>query len=108
MRTHLEIDERSLALHRMVADKIRQNPALFDQARATLARWRKTVCVSSQPYLCEWEHLMNHGIEACLTVAVEDSEHATALRQSSPFAGLLTNQDRFAFLRTWRLDHAAQ
>lgn len=107
MRTHQEIDKRTLAMHRLVAERIRENPALFDKAKATLARWRKTVCVSSQPYLCEWELLMNQGIEACLAVAVEESEHATALRQSSPFAGLLTNHDRFTFLRTWSLDHAA-
>ena len=108
MRTHQEIDKRSLAMHRLVAEKIRQNPALFNQARATLARWRKTVCVSSQPHLREWECLMNQGMEACLAFAVEDSERATQLRQSSPFAGLLSHSDRFAFLKTWSLTHAAQ
>ena len=107
MRTHQEIDQRTLAMHRLVAEKIRQDPALFDKATVTLARWRKTVCASSQPYLHEWERLMNQGMEACLAVAVEDSEHATALRQSSPFAGLLTHQDRFAFLKAWSLNHAA-
>lgn len=107
MRTHQEIDRRALAMHRLVAEKIRQNPALFDKAKLTLARWRQTVCVSSQPYLHEWQLLMNQGVEACLAVAVEDSEHATALRQSSPFAGLLTHQDRFEFLKTWSQNHAA-
>ncbi len=106
MRTHQEIDERTLAMHRLVAEKIRQTPALFDKAKATLARWRTTVSVSSQPYLLEWELLMNQGVETCLAVAVEESERAKALRQSSPFAGLLTHQDRFTFLKTWSLDHA--
>lgn len=55
MRTHQEIDARSLAMHRLVADKIRRDPSRFDRAKATLARWRITVCVSSQPYLAEWE-----------------------------------------------------
>ena len=107
MRTHQEIDERSLAMHRLIATKIRQSPALFDKARATLARWRSTVCISSQPYLLEWERLMGLGVEACLAVALEDSERATALRQSSPFAGLLSHQERFVFLKTWSQDHAA-
>lgn len=107
MPTHQEIDARALAMHRLVAQKIRQNPALFDKAKATLARWRTMVSVSSQPYLQEWEILMHQGVEACLAMAVEDSERAAALRQSSPFAGLLTHQDRFTFLKTWRLDHAA-
>ena len=37
MRTHQELDDRSLALHRLIADKVRHDPALFDKARATLA-----------------------------------------------------------------------
>lgn len=108
MRTHQEIDERSLALHRLVVQKIRQEPILFDKAKATLSRWRKTGCVNSQPYLDEWDRLMNQGIEVCLAMAVEDSQWAIDLRQSSPFSGILTNQERFAFLKTWNHDHAPQ
>lgn len=106
MRTHQEIDSRSLALHRLVAAKIRNDPALFERARATLARWRSSVCVQSQPYLEEWQRLMDQGADVCLTVAVDDSEKATAMRQSSPFSGLLTNRERFAFLKAWNQDHA--
>jgi len=101
MRTHQEIDKRSLALHRLVADKIRRDPALFDRVRGTLARWRVQVSPSAQPYLEEWERLVERGMESCLKVATEDSQRATALRQSSPFTGVLTNQERSAFLRTW-------
>jgi hypothetical protein len=36
MRTHGEIDARSLALHRLVAEKVRHEPALFAKAQATL------------------------------------------------------------------------
>ncbi|MDO9002312.1 MAG: hypothetical protein Q7V20_02520 [Aquabacterium sp.] len=109
MRTHQELDDRSLALHRLIADKIRHDPALFDKARATLDHWRQRVSIRTQPCLDEWAHLMDQGIDACLAVAVEDSERATALRQSSPFSGLLSNQDRFAFLKAWPkgIDHAA-
>lgn len=107
MSTHDEIDQRSLALHRLVAERVMRDPSLFEKARGTLARWRETVCISSQPYLSEWEHLMNQGVEACLSVAVEDSPRAAALRQSSPFSGVLTNRERFAFLKQWRSEHEA-
>lgn len=106
MRTHQEIDARSLALHRLVASTIRRDPGRFEGAKATLARWRTEVCASSQPYLAEWERLMNQGMEACLDFAGEDSEWATAMRQSSPLACVLTNQERFAFLKKWNQDHA--
>lgn len=108
MRTHQEIDERSLALHCVIADKIRAHPEFFEHVRQTLARWRTTVSSSSQPYLEEWECLMNQGIDVCLDMAVEDSERATALRQSSPFTGVLTNKERFIFLREWNRENAAQ
>jgi len=38
MRTHQEIDQRSLALHRLVAERIMRDPALFEKSRLTLAR----------------------------------------------------------------------
>ncbi|MDO8903188.1 hypothetical protein [Hydrogenophaga sp.] len=40
---------------------------------------------SAQSYLEEWERLMAQGLEATLAVALDDSEHGAALRQSSPF-----------------------
>jgi hypothetical protein len=101
MRTHQEIDERSLALHRRVADAIRHDPARFDRARAILRHWREVVSPDSQPYLREWERLLAQGVEASLAAALERSEHAAALRQCSPLAGVLTSRERFAFLRTW-------
>ena len=100
-----ELNKRSLALHRLVADKIRNDPALFDKIKATLARWRKIVSPNSQPYLIEWERLVADGIEASLAMATEDSERATALRKSSPFACVLTEPERLEFLRTWEQDH---
>jgi len=108
MRTHEEIDERSLAMYRLVASRILRDPELFQKARATLARWRGTVCVASQPHLADWERLINLGVDACLAVAVEDSQRAAALRQSSPFPGMLGNRERFAFLKAWRRDHEAE
>lgn len=102
MRTHQEIDTRSLDLHRLVADKIRRDPALFEAAKATLTRWQHTVDAASQPYLAEWARLMAEGLEPCLQVAVEDSPRAVALRQSSPFSAVLTPRERFQFLKTWR------
>jgi hypothetical protein len=106
MRTHQEIDARSLAMHRVVAEKIRRDPSLFDKAKATLARWRASGSSPSDPYLDEWERLMERGMDGCLAIAVEDSERANALRQCSPFAGVLTSRERFAFLRAWKAAHA--
>jgi hypothetical protein len=37
MRSHQQIDARSLAMHRLVAAKVRREPALFERAPAE--RW---------------------------------------------------------------------
>ncbi len=105
MRTHQEIDQRSLMLHRFVADKMRRDPTLFSVAKATLTRWRATGGAASQPYLAQWQALVDEGMEACLRQAVEESQRGDALRQSSPFSGILSNQERFALLKTWNNGH---
>jgi hypothetical protein len=103
--THQQIDARSLELHRLIADKIRADPALFERARATLMRFRRMVDERSQPYLVAWERIFAQGMEATLALATEDSEWAAAMRQSAPFAGILTNQERWAFFQNWWKQH---
>jgi hypothetical protein len=95
-------------MHRLVAAKVRRDPALLDRARRTLRRWRDPSNPSrAEPYLAEWDRLLELGLEAALAAAVEDSERAAALRQCSPFAGILSPAERFAFLREWAGSHAA-
>lgn len=108
MHTHQEVELRSLALHRLVAEKIRRDPALMRRAEATLRHWRTRVSPASQPYIEDWERLVHQGLDVCLAIAVEDSPRATALRQCSPFTGVLTHQERFSFLRDWGRAHAAR
>ena len=72
------IEQRSLARH--IADKIRNDPVLFEHVFDNLERWKTRVCDATQPYLREWERLARQGIEPCLTVATEDSEHAAVGR----------------------------
>jgi hypothetical protein len=101
MRTHQRLDQRTLAMHVLLAEKIRLEPALLARAQQTLSAWRGRVCARSQPYLDDWQGILDSGLEPCLAVMTEQSERATALRQSSPFAGMLSNQERFEFLRSW-------
>lgn len=106
--THQEIDARSLALHRVVAAKLRRDPALLQVARDNLARWRSRATPSDLEYFREWEGILAAGLDAALAAATEDSEWASALRQSSPFAGVLSPRERVAFLNEWKLGHATR
>ena len=107
MTSHQEIDQRSLALHRVIAEKIRQDPSLFENTKRTLTRWRTIVSADSHSYLEEWQRLLDLGIEESLAVATEDSERANAMRQASPFCGILTNEERWEFLLEWDKNHGA-
>lgn len=107
MPHHSEIDRRSLALHRRVAEKIRHDPELLNRARDTLARWRHTVAPATQPYLLQWQQVLDAGPEACIAMLEDESEQANLLRQSSPFTGVLTHAERFALLKSWKDRHSA-
>lgn len=102
MRSPHNLKERSLEIHRLVVAKIEKDPRLFGQVSVNLARWRRTVSGHSQPYLVEWERVADRSMRECLDLAVEDSERAAALRKSSPFAGILSETERFAFLNSWK------
>lgn len=105
--SHQWLDQRSLALHRLITEKIRRDPDLFENVKRTIARWSQIVCANSQPYVKEWQRLVDLGIEECLAVTTEDSERANAMRQTSPFCGILTNEERWEFLLEWDKSHGA-
>jgi hypothetical protein len=91
---HRRIDQRSLALHRAIADKLRNDPALLEIARENLDRWSATNS-RSQPYWDAWREILNRPLEELLALLVEESERMTALRQATPFAGVLEPAERW-------------
>jgi hypothetical protein len=99
---HLRLDARSLAMHCLVARRLLANPALIEQARSTLARWRAQVAEPVPSYFFEWGRILEGSpeeIAACLASMRED---ATRLRQSSPFTNLLTPEERTRIFEAFR------
>ena len=92
---HLRIDRRSLALHHAVAEKLRAQPERIEIARENLRRW-SAGAGRSQPYLDEWRRILDLPLEEILSLMEQDGERMTALRQSSPFAGILEPAERWA------------
>jgi hypothetical protein len=95
VRSHEWIDQRSLALHEAVAAKLEADPTLLNVARANLHRWLST---SARPALIEWRQVLDAPLPQLVALLRSTSEHATRLRQSSPFAGLLTPEERQSIL----------
>lgn len=102
--THRRIDERSLALHRAVADKLRVHPELLQIARDNLMRWRPGAG-RSLPYLDQWQRMIDGPIEELLSMIASADERMTALRQSSPFAGVLSPRERWAIYEQFGKNH---
>ena len=102
MKDHRLIDERSLALHRAVAEKLRAQPALLGRAKANLQRWEADASPRVRPVFAEWRSLLDGPFDGLLALLTADDAPATRLRQSSPFAGLLTASERFAILREFQ------
>jgi hypothetical protein len=96
MRSHEWIDQRSLALHEAVAKKLVEHPELLDIARQNLRRW---LAQNPEPALLEWQRLLETlDFDDLLDLLRSPGERARRLRQSSPFAGVLTPQERQAIL----------
>ena len=97
---HVRLDERSLALHRLVAEKLRADPALLEKARDNLRRWEEASGGVS-PVFAEWAQILTSPDGEVVEFLAERSERATRLRQSSPFAGALTQEERRAIYESY-------
>jgi hypothetical protein len=98
--SHRLLEIRSLAMHAVIARKIERDPGLLDIARRNLERWRGRRQESPPAWLGEWQGLLEQPWQAVATFITGHGERATRLRQSSPFAGILTNEER------WRIHEA--
>lgn len=62
-------------------------------------------------WLAEWQEVLASGADAVFAALTSPSLHAAELRQNSPFAGVLSEQERTAALEAfgnhWRQVHAA-
>ncbi|UCF95242.1 MAG: hypothetical protein JSW39_14180, partial [Desulfobacterales bacterium] len=103
---HMRIEARSLALHRAVAGKIRENPQLMEKVREKLKdRLRAYSAQGLMPpgALSEWEAILEGGsLNGILQFLVSPGEEARRLRQSSPFAGILSPQQRWKIYAAYR------
>ena len=97
-RTHADVEARSLELHRLVAERLRTHPEVLDKARARVADWLRTGAVS-QRWAAAWADVLSRPLPEIIGVLVDPGANACDLRQSSPFAGVLSPSERWDALR---------
>ncbi len=87
-------DERSKALHKEIANKLRNNPELWAVPKNNIIKW-KDKRKSIMPSTAEWEYILDkHSKNQILALLESDSEESTRLRSSSPFTGILSEIER--------------
>jgi excisionase family DNA binding protein len=105
--------ERSLWLHRAVAGRLALDPPeVLAQVGKNLQFLRQVHPVGmTARWLDEWQKVLDSGDDAVFSALTSSSMHAVELRQNSPFAGVLSEQERTAALEAfrnhWRQAHAA-
>ena len=88
-------DAKSLALHTKIAWKISEDPSLLDKARENLARWRARYEPDRMPLAIEeWEQILTLDWQKVAAFLIAVTEDAIRLRSSSPFTGILTEEER--------------
>ncbi len=101
MNMQIRANFRSAALHKEIAKKLRENPRLWEVPKNNLKRWKENrgrLWSASQ----EWENILtNKSSEEILAVLEGDSEDCIRLRSSSPFTGILSEEERLKIFEAY-------
>ncbi|MCI0660813.1 MAG: hypothetical protein L0220_07040 [Acidobacteria bacterium] len=88
----------ALAFHLAVAARlVLSQQSVLAQANDNLKRWLEVHALGSDPAqsLKEWQELIDRcNTDELIRIMTEDSDEGQRLRQSSPFAGILSDQER--------------
>ena len=91
---HQILDARSLALHCAIARKITRDAAMLQIAKDNLERWAKKAGRHPPKYLQEWQTILERPWPEIAHFICSMSDDAIRLRSSSPFAGILSDEER--------------
>ena len=83
-----------LRTHRLIARKIDADPSLLEIPRRNLDRWREQLQGEDLAAWAEWRALLKQPWENTRALIVADTEESTRVRLSTPFAGVLSQQER--------------
>lgn len=102
MRTHRTAELRSIALHEIVARRMAEDPAVLATARRRVDAWLADGGPVDPRYAARWRHLLARKPAEIASALVADTEEMRDLRQSSPFAGVITQGEWWEIVRNVR------
>lgn len=97
--THPE--KRSLELHRMIAEKLSEDAiGVVRQAKSRIETMRAADPEGrTAKYVDAWDQLLSGPREELVGTMLSTDQNARDLRQSSPFGGVLTDEERLDAIR---------
>jgi hypothetical protein len=97
VKTNQAIDRRSLEMVRRIVAKIDADPDRrgFEHAKRVCRRWVDLGRRSS----VEWLAILDRPWEEVRRILLDDSEEGRRLRQTDPFCGILTPEERWEIYR---------
>jgi hypothetical protein len=100
--SHRLVEARSLAMHAVIARKIERHPELLAIAHRNVERWRARWKDAPPAWLEEWQEVLKQPWQHIAAFITEPSENGARVRQSSPFAGILTTEERWRVYEAFR------
>ncbi len=93
-------DRRSLAMHRSVASRLLAEPdEVRSKAQRNLLALRQADADGrAAAYLDEWAHLLDGPTDTLVETLTSERQSARDLRQVSPFAGVLSQDERLRII----------
>ncbi len=101
MDLHRLAEERSVAYHRAIAERLLDHSEILEEARQRVQGWLASH-ERDRFYVQKWEEILKGDAASVAAFLVDRSELAVELRQSSPFAGALRPQERWKIWRETR------
>ena len=91
---HDRLDEIRRQCHIAIAAKIDADPTLLAVPKRNIRRWAEQAG-GTPPALAEWLGVIERPWPEIRRILVSSDENAIRLRQSTPFAGILSQRERY-------------
>jgi transcriptional regulator with XRE-family HTH domain len=95
------VDIRSLAYHKTIAKKITANPTLLNKAHENLRLMQKQN-PHAKKLLSLWDAWLNLDLKILIECFLDPNLLAKDIQQVTPFAGILSEEERFRILKDLR------
>ncbi|HXD23710.1 MAG TPA: hypothetical protein VN613_10165, partial [Gemmatimonadaceae bacterium] len=94
-RRHKDVDANLLRMAAAISERLRTDASLIEQALAYIDRRARTASPNEQLDLREWKNVLSiMSVPRVRRLLTEDSARGRRLRQSFPFHGALTPDER--------------